>query len=143
VSELLIPQVGAIRPQQGSGEIARTPAQKAQDGAAFEKLLRGTINDGDAKVAPAPGKANPSELKFSSHALSRIKDRGISMGDGLMEKLQNAVAAAEEKGSKESLVLSKDAAFIVSVKNKTVITVMDRAQMNSNVFTNIDSTVVI
>jgi hypothetical protein len=31
----------------------------------------------------------------------------------------------------------------VSVKNKTVITVLDRAQMNGNVFTNIDSTVVI
>ncbi|MGE3261741.1 MAG: TIGR02530 family flagellar biosynthesis protein [Bacteriovoracia bacterium] len=142
MSELLIPQVGAIRPQQGAGEVARTPAQKAQDGAAFEKLLRGTIDDG-AKTAPLPGKTVPSELKFSSHALSRIKDRGISMGDGLMEKLEKAVTAAGEKGSKESLVLSKDAAFIVSVKNKTVITVMDRAQMNSNVFTNIDSTVVI
>ncbi|MGZ3692933.1 MAG: TIGR02530 family flagellar biosynthesis protein [Bdellovibrionota bacterium] len=145
MSELLIPQVGAIRPQQGSGEVARTPAQKAQDGAAFEKLLRGTINDAGspAKAAPAANTGASTELKFSSHALSRIKDRGISMGDGLMEKLEGAVSAAAEKGSKESLILSKDAAFIVSVKNKTVITVMDRAQMNSNVFTNIDSTVVI
>jgi flagellar operon protein len=41
------------------------------------------------------------------------------------------------------LILSDDAAFIVSVKNKTVITVVDRNNMNNNVFTNIDSTVVI
>lgn len=140
MSEFLIPQVGAIRPQQGTGEVARSPAQKAQDAAAFEKLLKGSLQEGAPKAAPTSG---PSELKFSSHALSRIKERGISMGDGLMTKLENAVSAAAEKGSRESLVLSPEAAFIVSVKNKTVITVMDRAQMNSNVFTNIDSTVVI
>lgn len=143
MSELLIPNVGAIRPQQGTGEVARTPAQKAQDGAAFEKLLKGSLNEGVNKSVPGAVKGAPAELKFSSHALSRIKERGISMGNGLMEKLQNAVSAAAEKGSKESLVLSPEAAFIVSVKNNTVITVMDRAQMNSNVFTNIDSTVVI
>ncbi|MGZ3656782.1 MAG: hypothetical protein ACXVCS_14595 [Bdellovibrionota bacterium] len=39
--------------------------------------------------------------------------------------------------------MSDNAAFIVSVRNKTVITVLDRNQMSGNVFTNIDSTVVI
>jgi flagellar operon protein len=139
MSDFLIPNVGAIKPQQGAGEVARSPVERAKDAEAFGKLLRGNL----AGQPAAPKTAANAELKFSSHALSRIKERGISMGDGLMEKLQNAVNAAAEKGSRDSLVLSKDAAFIVSVKNKTVVTVMDRAQMNSNVFTNIDSTVVI
>lgn len=60
-----------------------------------------------------------------------------------MNRLQNAVNTAAQKGAKESLILSDDAAFIVSVKNNTVITVVDRNQLSGNVFTNIDSTVVI
>jgi len=39
-------------------------------------------------------------------------------------------------------VLLRDMAFIVSVKNKTVITAMDGENMKSNVFTNIDSAVI-
>ncbi|HEY8278956.1 MAG TPA: TIGR02530 family flagellar biosynthesis protein [Bdellovibrionota bacterium] len=137
-NELLIPNVGAIQPQPQSGEAA---LRKGADGGAFEKTLREKLPGAPlAKDAPA---AAPSALKFSSHALNRIKDRSISMGSELMSKLEKAVDTAAQKGSKESLILSNDAAFIVSVKNKTVITVLDRNQMNGNVFTNIDSTVVI
>ena len=75
--------------------------------------------------------------------MHRIKDRSIALGQELMGKLEKAVDTAAQKGSKESLILSDNAAFIVSVRNKTVITVLDRNQMNGNVFTNIDSTVVI
>ena len=35
-----------------------------------------------------------------------------------------------------------DKAFIVNVPNKTVITAMDKAQLMSNVITNIDSAVI-
>jgi flagellar operon protein len=48
-----------------------------------------------------------------------------------------------QKGGKESLVMMGDAALVVSVKNRTVVTAMDRSQMKGNVFTNIDSAVVI
>lgn len=113
---------------------------KGADGGAFEKALRGTI-------APKPGveapKGEAGSLKFSAHALNRIRDRSIAMTDDLKGKLEKAVDTAAAKGSKESLILSDNAAFIVSVKNKTVITVVDRSQMSGNVFTNIDSTVVI
>jgi flagellar operon protein len=82
-------------------------------------------------------------LKFSAHALERIRDRSIPMGPDLMGRLEKAVDTAAKKGAKDSLILSQDTAFIVSVKNKTVITVLDKNQMNGNVFTNIDSTVLI
>jgi flagellar operon protein len=36
-----------------------------------------------------------------------------------------------------------DAALVVSIKNRTVVTAMDRTQMNGNIFTNIDSAVVL
>ena len=46
-------------------------------------------------------------------------------------------------GAKESLILTDKAAFVVSVKNNTVITAVDRDSMKENVFTNIDSTMLI
>jgi flagellar operon protein len=135
---MLIPNISPVQPQQGVGNAS--PLAKGKDGGAFEKLLRGNL----ANAPESPVKtADAGQLKFSSHALSRIRDRGIPMGNELMDKLEKAVNAAAEKGSRESLILSKDAAFIVSVKNKTVITVVDRNQTAGNVFTNIDSTVVI
>ncbi len=137
-NELLIPNVGPVQPQrEAGGDVA---LRKGADGGAFEKALRERLPG--VQDAPVPV-GTPSALKFSNHALNRIKDRSISMDQNLRDKLEKAVNTASEKGSKESLILSDNAAFIVSVKNKTVITVLDRAQMNGNVFTNIDSTVVI
>ena len=139
-SELLIPNVGPIQPQRDAG--GDVALRKGADGGAFEKALREKL---PGQVGGVAGEiaANPGALKFSAHALNRIKDRSISMDQGLRERLEKAVDTASQKGSKESLILSDNAAFIVSVKNKTVITVLDRNQMNGNVFTNIDSTVVI
>jgi flagellar operon protein len=132
-NELLIPKVGPLPSQR---EIApRSPADKG--GPAFDQLLKDSIGK------PSADSLSTESLKFSSHAMSRIRDRSISMGPELMQKLEKAVDTAAQKGAKESLILSNDAAFIVSVKNKTVITVVDRNQMQGNVFTNIDSTVVI
>jgi flagellar operon protein len=52
------------------------------------------------------------------------------------------VQRAAEKGSRSALVLVDDAAFVVSVPNKTVITAVDREHMREQVFTNIDSAVI-
>jgi flagellar operon protein len=82
-------------------------------------------------------------LKFSNHSIERMRSRGISFTPEEMSNIENAVTKAAAKGSKDTLVLSGDNALIVSVKNKTVVTVMDRAAMKDNVFTNIDSTIVI
>jgi flagellar operon protein len=59
-----------------------------------------------------------------------------------MVSLQRAVSRAEEKGAKDSLVLLRDLAFIVSVKNRTVVTAVDGEHIKENVFTNIDSAVI-
>ena len=53
-----------------------------------------------------------------------------------------AVDRAAAKGARESLVLVDDTAFVVSVRNRTVITAVDRARMRDQVFTNIDSAVI-
>lgn len=82
-------------------------------------------------------------VKFSNHAVERMRSRGIYYSPADVQKLNEAVAKADAKGSKNSLILLNDSALIVSVKNNTVVTVMDKANMKENVFTNIDSTVVL
>ncbi|MBX3023131.1 MAG: hypothetical protein KF799_15755 [Bdellovibrionales bacterium] len=85
----------------------------------------------------------PSVLKFSNHAVDRMTSRGISFSPEELGKIQGAVAKAAGKGSKESLLITDNAALIVSVKDNTVVTVMDKAALKENVFTNIDSAVMI
>ena len=82
-------------------------------------------------------------LKFSNHAVERMQSRGVYFKPEMMDKLSTAVDRAAAKGSKNSLLLTDDAALIVSVKNRTVVTVMDKSALKENVFTNIDSTIVI
>ena len=82
-------------------------------------------------------------VKFSQHAQDRLKERNISFSSDQLQQLEGAVNSVAQKGGKDSLVMMGDAALVVSVKNRTVVTAMDRTQMKGNVFTNIDSAVVI
>jgi flagellar operon protein len=82
------------------------------------------------------------ELKLSKHAQERLDARNIQLNESDMSSLKNAVSLAEKKGGQDSLVLLRDMAFIVSVKNRTIVTAMDSESMRNNVFTNIDSAVV-
>ena len=82
-------------------------------------------------------------VKFSQHAQERLRARNISFSASDLASLDGAVTSVAQKGGKESLVMMGDAALVVSVKNRTVVTAMDRVQMKGNVFTNIDSAVII
>ena len=112
-----------------------------KDGELFKGLLdkevSKNLNAGQAK----PQLSQTEGLKFSSHAIERMQSRGIKFGPEDMKKLNDAVDKALQKGSKDTLVIMGENAFVVSAKNKTVITAMDKNQMKENVFTNIDSTV--
>ena len=82
------------------------------------------------------------KLKFSNHALKRLESRNIQLGNQDLNKIQDAVNKAEQKGSKDSLVMMNDTAFIVNIPNRTVVTALPVGETNENVFTNIDSGVV-
>lgn len=82
-------------------------------------------------------------VRFSQHAQDRLKARGITLSDNDLQKLEGAVNSVAMKGGRDSLVMVGDAALVVSVKNRTVVTAVDRESMKGNVFTNIDSAVVL
>ena len=82
-------------------------------------------------------------LKVSGHAATRIESRGISLGADEWNRVLSGVDKAAAKGAKESLVMVDNVALVVSVKNRTVITAVDQAGLKDNVFTNIDSAVIV
>jgi flagellar operon protein len=100
--------------------------------------------DGSNSFAKVLQEKLPSQgVRFSQHAQDRLKARGISFSENDLQKLEGAVDSVAQKGGRESLVMLGDAALVVSVKNRTVVTAVDRQSMKGNVFTNIDSAVVL
>ena len=76
-------------------------------------------------------------VKVSAHAKARMDQRDIALSADDLDKINSAVDQLEKKGAKESLLLYKDAAFIASVQNRTIITAMKDAEIDK--VTNIDS----
>ena len=82
-------------------------------------------------------------VEFSRHAIERINQRQINLDENdKLERLNKAVEVAQQKGSNDTLVLLDTTAFLVSVKNNKVITTMSAEDLRGNIFTNIDSTVI-
>ena len=127
-NSILFPQPiqAPVRPQPA------TPAGTRQAGAStpFAQVL-------EQKVATG------QPVKLSQHAQERLKSRGITLSEADLKKLATAVDSVALKGGKDSLIMMGDAALVVSVKNRTVVTALDRQGMQGNVFTNIDSAMVL
>ena len=106
-------------------------AEKAaqQSGGTFAEALQSELD------------ARNSAVGFSKHAMKRIESRNIEILDSdMLQRLNDGIEIAAEKGSNETLV--DRTAFVVSVKNRTVITTMSQEDLKGNIFTNIDSTVI-
>ncbi|MGG0738003.1 TIGR02530 family flagellar biosynthesis protein [Niallia taxi] len=82
------------------------------------------------------------KLSISKHASQRLEQRGIVIDEEKWKQIEQKVNQAKKMGVKESLVLLQDAALIVSAKNNTVITAMDRKEATEQIFTNINGTII-
>ena len=80
-------------------------------------------------------------LTISKHAKERLEQRGIQINSSRWEQISEKVREAKKMGVKDSLVLLEDAALIVSAKNETVITAMNREEASTHIFTNINGTI--
>lgn len=117
--------------EQVTGQYLKTQngrsVDKTSDGLSFEEVLH----------------SKKTELKFSKHADARLSERNISLSDEQLQRLNNGAKKAGAKGIDESLMIMDDLAFIVNVKNNTVVTAIDSTASEDNVFTNIDGAVIV
>lgn len=106
---------------------------------------------GPDRVRPRPDRVGSRDfatfvqdkLQVSAHAKTRLESRNIELGQAEWDRVLGGVDKAAAKGARDSLVMMDDIAMVVSVKNRTVITALDKAQLKDNVFTNIDSAVIV
>lgn len=124
----------------GSVPVPTTPAPptgvKKGSQAAFHELLLREVRQTDLSVGQA-------DLKFSAHAQKRLAERQISLGPQDLEKINRAAFLAETKGSRQSLLIYGDLALVTSITNRTVVTAVNAYAAENNVFTNIDSAVIV
>ena len=82
-------------------------------------------------------------VRLSGHAKKRLEERNINLDGNEFLKIRDGIDKLKEKGGKDSLIVTEQAAYIVDVDNQTVVTAMDKDDMAENVFTKIDSTLFI
>jgi flagellar operon protein len=87
--------------------------------------------------------ADKKSFVISNHAAERLQNRNISFNASDMNRINEGINKAEEKGAKDCLILYKDVALVTSIKNRTIITAVDNNSSKGNVFTNIDSVVML
>ena len=114
-------------------------AQRIQQNVANNVVTPGTPSF--KQVLDGAAAAKDTDILFSSHAEKRLASRDIELTPDIMQRLKTAVSKAKDKGSNETLMIFENFSLIVSVKNNTVITAVDKSGMKENVFTNIDSAV--
>lgn len=106
---------------------SKRPINKTSDGLSFEEVLN----------------SKKTELKFSKHADARLSERNIRLSEEQLERLNTGARKADAKGIGESLMIMDDLAFIVNIRNNTVVTAIDSRSSEENVFTNIDGAVIV
>lgn len=95
----------------------------------FNDILQNEINKSDEGYT------------LSKHAASRLKEINFTEAD--MKEIGKGFKIAEEKGSKNSVMIYKDVALVASIENKTLITAIEKERAKENVFTNVDSVVIL
>jgi flagellar operon protein len=126
------PPLGANTPQ---------PARRsASMGPSFGQVLSERLTSAAEPLAVTAARAN---VKFSGHAQTRLASRRITLSGDDVARLGSAMTQAAAKGAKDSLMLMDKTAFVVSVANRTVITAVAQDALKENIFTNIDSAMIL
>jgi flagellar operon protein len=143
----LYPNVTSLPGQSGIAPSERQPVKKSGVPGEFDQVLEKTLQPGSSLPGMADSQIDLNQtkqpLKFSAHASQRMQERKIALDPKTMIKVNDAIDKAAAKGVEDTLILTGDAALIVSVKNRTVITALDRNSLSGNVFTNIDGAVIV
>ncbi len=138
VNSFLIPNVSSLPSDTQKAEKANTLKQGEKS--EFKGLVDQLSQVDLRQPQLMPTDVGP-EVKVSTHAMKRLQERNIELDGDEFMKLKEAIGKLRGKGGHDSLVITNKAAYVVDVDKNTVVTAVDKNNMNENVFTKIDSTI--
>lgn len=122
--------------RQLAGRIAQPPVQPGS--------LRDTASTRGADFAALLQQASETpRLTISTHASQRAGERAIDLSEPVQHRISEAIDTLDAKGARDALLLGSDAAFVVSVSNRTVVTALALDEMKDRAVTQIDSAYVL
>ena len=102
---------------------------KSSDKSSFSEILKEKIDEKNY------------DYTISNHAANRLKE--IKFNEEDMKNIGKGFEIAENKGAKNTVMIYKDVTLVASIENKTLITAVEKERAKENVFTNIDSVVIL
>ena len=102
---------------------------KSSDKSSFSEILKDKVNEKNY------------DYTVSNHAANRLKE--IKFNEEDMKNIGKGFEIAENKGAKNTVMIYKDVTLVASIENKTLITAVEKERAKENVFTNIDSVVIL
>jgi flagellar operon protein len=137
INNILIPNVTKL-PSQKNVDTANKliPGESSE----FKNLLDSTLDQASSD-ASLESLQTPKGLNLSTHAMRRLQERNLSLDKEEYAKLQSAMDKLKLKGGQDSLVITGKAAYILDVAKNTIVTAIDKDNIADNVFTKIDSTI--
>ena len=118
--------------QQLAGRVALPPVQPGgpRDAASPH------ASDFAALLAQA---SEPPRLTVSAHASQRAGERAIDLSEPVQQRISTALDLLDAKGARDALLFGPEAAFVVNVPNRTVVTALALDEMQDRAITQIDS----
>lgn len=138
INNFLIPNVNTLDSSKTKVEESNklTKGEKSE----FKGLVDKFSGIGLRQPQVTPSDIGP-QVNVSTHAMKRLQERNIELDGNEFMKLKEAISKLRNKGGHDSLVITQKAAYVVDVDKSTVVTAVDKNNMNENVFTKIDSTI--
>jgi flagellar operon protein len=127
INNILIPNVTKL---PGERSVDKTNQLRPGQSSDFKALLNEQVSHANIDHG----------IKLSTHAAKRLHERNIEVDSGEYIKLKDAMSKLRAKGSKDSLVITPKAAYILDVGNNKIVTAIDKGSLSENIFTKIDST---
>ncbi len=137
INNILIPNVTKLPSQKKVDDVNKLIPGEASE---FKSLLDSTVGEKEPSALGETPIA-PKGIHLSTHALRRLQERNLTLDKEEYAKLQTAMDRLKLKGGQDSLVITGKAAYIVDVPKNTIVTAIDKESIGENVFTKIDSTI--
>ncbi len=134
INNILIPNITTIPSKTSKSNVDNSNKINPGETSEFKSLFNSTLEG-------AIGEQHSRGIHLSTHAIKRLQERNLTIDKEEYAKLQTAMDRLRLKGGQDSLVITSKAAYIVDVPKNTIVTAIDKDSIGENVFTKIDSTI--